>query len=252
MWPLGAGAGPRLLPGISGLAPPVSCPSFIWDCQLPPRYAALLGLPHDPSPPHSLRGLPYPAAPAPLGTHSTPQPKASRPCLIHSLHPSTQAPTPAPRLPPRFSLPVLMSPIHLPLSKIHPLMPSLSHIETKTHRPRNRLAGRHRTLSCHTGTRTRALAPAAPAERGTQRRHLSVHAHKHPHPRPPPCPHKGADTLGGRDKGAHICGRRGTPPPRHTHHCRPREGGLVPAGAPPLPCSECFPTWPARSLGKGP
>lgn len=51
-----------------------------------------------------------------------------------------------------------------------------------------------------------------------------MHARKHPHPQPPPCPHKDADTLGRRDKGAHICGCRGTPPPRHTHHCR-RVGG---------------------------
>lgn len=158
-------------------------------------HAALLGLTHDPSLPHSLWGLPYPAAPAPLGTHSTPHSKAIRPCLIHSLHPSTQAATPAPCLPPRFSLPVLMSLIHLPLSKIHPLLPSLSHIETKTHRPRNRLPGRHRALSGHTDTRTGALAPAAPGERHTEK--AFVHAHKHPHPPPPPCPHKGADTLGG-------------------------------------------------------
>lgn len=201
-------------------------------------HAALLGLPRDPSLPHSLWGLPYPAAPAPLGTHSTPHSEAIRPCLIHSLHPSTQAPTPAPCLPPHSSLPVLISLIHLPLSKIHPPLPSPSHIETKTHRPRNRLTGRHRTPSCHRGTHTRTLAPTARGERGTQRRHLSAHARKHPHPQPPPCPHKGADTLGGRDKGAHICGRRGTPPPgTPTTAARAMEASSGPGLPPFLPAN---------------
>lgn len=147
-----------------------------------------------------------------------PHSKAIRPCWPQSLCPSAQAPTPAPRLPPHFSLPVLMSRIHLPLSKLHPLLLSLSHLETKAHRPRNRL-----TRSWKTRTHTRA--PEAPVEGGTQRRRLSVHARKHPHPQPPPCPHKGADTLGGRHKGAHICGRRGTPPPWHTPRRRRRAGG---------------------------
>lgn len=89
-----------------------------------------------------------------------------------------------------------MSLIHLPLSKVHPLLPSLSHIETKTHRPRNRL-----TRSWKTRTHTRA--PEALVEGGTQRRRLSVHARKHPHPQPPPCPHKDGDTLG-RETRAHT------------------------------------------------
>lgn len=78
-------------------------------------------------------------------------------------------------------------------------------------------------------------------EGGTQRRRLSVHARKHPHPQPPPCPHKGADTLGGRHKGAHICGRRGTPPPWHTHRCRRVAGRPRPGSGSPHASQRMFP-----------
>lgn len=96
--------------------------------------------------------------------------------MPHSLHSSTQAPT-FPCLPPHFSFPVLTNLIHLPLSKAHSLLPSFSHIETKTHRPRNRL-----TRSWKTRTHTRT--PAALVEGGTQEgvclcTHLNIHTHSH-------------------------------------------------------------------------
>lgn len=76
-------------------------------------------------------GCTIPAAPAPL-CPSPHTPFQSRQALLASfalpIHP--QAPTSAPCFRHIFSLPVLMSLIHLPLSKIHPLLPSLSHIET--------------------------------------------------------------------------------------------------------------------------
>lgn len=113
---------------ISGLAPPISCPSLTQGTASS-RHTSLLELLYNPSPTPALfralrLALACPAAPGllsplpytPFQSHQTLPTSLSVP-----IHPG--APLPAPCLPPHFSLPVLMSPIHLPLSKIHPLLP---------------------------------------------------------------------------------------------------------------------------------
>lgn len=88
VWPLGAWAGPGILPGISGLAPPVSCPSFIWDCQVPPCCPS--GAHSRPLPTPFSLGSTIPSSPSSSG-HPLHTPFQSHQALLDSFSPPIHA-----------------------------------------------------------------------------------------------------------------------------------------------------------------
>lgn len=163
---------PSVLPPLQGLPAPFTAPNY---ASLSPCFGVPRLTP------------PSPAASAPLRPH--PRPQARKSLVPHSFQLPTQAPTRALRHSPHVPLPVLMSPTRVSFSEICPLLPSLSHMETKAPSHRNRLARRcthrHRPRPAP-HARTRALGHSGDSRGG---RHtaprLSVHAHKHPHPWPP-------------------------------------------------------------------